>query len=314
MLYRGEDAQITSYLERAVTVGALRQRRRPLPGRSAAPEALQLRGAALGAEEGAGIDVMDAVGTNIRIDVRQRQVMRMLPRINEEVNEEWAHDKTRHHVDALVRNRLDRPWVREKGKLREASWSEALDAVRQAAEEGRGERRGDRRRPARRRECMRRRSCWRAWARPCSKAARPGRPSTCRAWPRCRSTRPSRGSRRADAILLVGANPRWEAPLVNTRIRKAQRKGAQDFRDRAGSRPRHAGQWIGNDLKLFGKLPKEVSDAFANAERPAVIVGAGALAANALGAALASRSRSSWSVTAGTASTSSTPPRRGWPA
>ena len=64
-----------------------------------------------------GIDVMDAVGTNIRIDVRQRQVMRMLPRINEEVNEEWAHDKTRHHVDGLVRNRLDRPWLREKGKL-----------------------------------------------------------------------------------------------------------------------------------------------------------------------------------------------------
>src|SRR5678809_295067 len=65
-----------------------------------------------------GIDVMDAVGTNIRMDVRQRQVMRILPRINDAVNEEWAHDKTRHHVDALVRNRLDRPWLREGGKLR----------------------------------------------------------------------------------------------------------------------------------------------------------------------------------------------------
>src|SRR5438093_1208272 len=60
------------------------------------------------------------------IDVRQGQVMRMLPRINEDVNEEWISDKTRHHVDALVRNRLDRPWVRDKGKLREASWTEAL--------------------------------------------------------------------------------------------------------------------------------------------------------------------------------------------
>src|SRR5438046_7608203 len=69
---------------------------------------------------------MDAVGSNIRLDVRQRQVMRILPRINEDVNEEWISDKTRHHVDALVRNRLDRPWVREKGKLREASWPEAL--------------------------------------------------------------------------------------------------------------------------------------------------------------------------------------------
>ena len=61
-----------------------------------------------------GIDVMDAVGSNIRLDVRQRQVMRILPRVNEDVNEEWISDKTRHHVDALVRNRLDRPWVREK--------------------------------------------------------------------------------------------------------------------------------------------------------------------------------------------------------
>src|SRR5437763_14317313 len=70
---------------------------------------------------------MDVVCTNIRLDVRQRQVMRILPRINEDVNEEWISDKTRHHVDALVRNRLDRPWVREKGKLREASWREALE-------------------------------------------------------------------------------------------------------------------------------------------------------------------------------------------
>ena len=56
-----------------------------------------------------------------------RLIMRILPRVNDDVNEEWISDKTRHHVDALVRNRLDRPWVREKGKLREASWSEALD-------------------------------------------------------------------------------------------------------------------------------------------------------------------------------------------
>ena len=61
-----------------------------------------------------GIDVMDAVGTNIRIDHRFREVMRALPRLNEDVNEEWAHDKTRHCVDGLVRNRLDRPWVRRR--------------------------------------------------------------------------------------------------------------------------------------------------------------------------------------------------------
>ena len=120
------------------------------------------------------IDVMDAVGTNIRLDVRQRQVMRILPRINEDVNEEWISDKTRHHVDALVRNRLDRPWVREKGKLREASWQEALEIFAEQAEEGRAAR--SRRSPATcstPRRCMRRRSCSKGRGRTCSKVGRP---------------------------------------------------------------------------------------------------------------------------------------------
>ena len=95
---------------------------------------------------------MDAVGSNIRLDVRQRQVMRILPRINEDVNEEWISDKTRHHVDALVRNRLDRPWVREKGKLREASWTDALELFAKRLKKAGQQGRGDRRRPARRRD------------------------------------------------------------------------------------------------------------------------------------------------------------------
>src|SRR3569832_2097213 len=127
MLYRGEDSQTTPYLEHAVSgelsgnladvcpVGALLQK----------PQSFETRPWEL--KRVNGIDVMDAVGSNIRFDVRQRQVMRILPRINEDVNEEWISDKTRHHVDALVRNRLDRPWVREKGKLREASWTETLE-------------------------------------------------------------------------------------------------------------------------------------------------------------------------------------------
>src|SRR6185369_15842069 len=75
------------------------------------------------------IDVMDAVGTNIRLDSRGRQVLRCLPVINEDVNEEWASDKTRHAVDGLVRRRLDRPYVRKAGKLVEATWDEAFGAI-----------------------------------------------------------------------------------------------------------------------------------------------------------------------------------------
>src|SRR4051812_21128306 len=126
MLYRGEDSQITSYLERTVTselagnladvcpVGALLQK----------PQIFESRPWEL--RRGAGGGVLDAGGSNILLHGRPRAGGGLPPRINEDVNEEWISDKTRHHVDALVRNRLDRPWVRDKGKLKETSWSDAL--------------------------------------------------------------------------------------------------------------------------------------------------------------------------------------------
>ena len=81
------------------------------------------------------IDVMDGVGSAIRVDTRGREVMRILPRVNEAVNEEWISDKTRHVVDGLRTQRLDRPYIRENGKLRAASWPEAFAAI--AAKAGR---------------------------------------------------------------------------------------------------------------------------------------------------------------------------------
>src|SRR3546814_15402200 len=115
--------QITSYLEHAVAselsgnivdlcpVGALTSK----------PYAFEARPWEL--SKTLGIDMMDAVGTNVRIDARGRQVLRVLPRVNDDVNEEWASDKTRHHVDGLVRRRLDRPYVRNGGQMVEATWA-----------------------------------------------------------------------------------------------------------------------------------------------------------------------------------------------
>src|SRR6059058_1269005 len=95
------------------------------------------------------------------------------------------------------------------------------------------------------------------------------------------------GIENADVVLLVGSNMRWEAPLIATRVRKIARKGGRIF----GIGPEvdlgMKVEWIGNDLKLLSSLPKAVSEAFSKAERPAVIVGPGALAAGGLGAALA---------------------------
>src|SRR5579862_6169597 len=75
------------------------------------------------------IDVLDAVGANIRVDTRGPEVLRILPRLNEDVNEEWLADKSRFAVDGLKRRRLDRPWVRRNGKLRAATWDEAFNAI-----------------------------------------------------------------------------------------------------------------------------------------------------------------------------------------
>jgi NADH-quinone oxidoreductase subunit G len=287
MLYRGEDSQISSYLEHAVTtelagnladvcpVGALLQR----------PQIFEMRPWEL--RRVPGIDVMDAVGSNIRLDVRQRQVMRILPRINEDVNEEWISDKTRHHVDALVRFRLDRPWVREKGKLREASWQEALQLFAKRLKRAGAKVAAiagdllDAETMYAARKLLERQGSTLLEGRQTGLAY----DTTSLSAVNFNST--IAGIENADVVLLVGSNIRWEAPLIATRLRKVVRKGGKIF----GIGPEidlgMKVQWLGDDLKLLGGLPSEVTDAFAKAERPAMIVGPGALAAGGLGAALA---------------------------
>ncbi len=126
---RGEDMEITTYLESAMgselqanvadlcPVGALLQK----------PAAFKARPWEMNKTE--VIDVMDGLGSNIRVDSRGREVLRILPRINDAVNEEWISDKTRHIVDGLKTQRLDRPYVRRDGRLAPATWAEAFAAI-----------------------------------------------------------------------------------------------------------------------------------------------------------------------------------------
>src|SRR3954449_10633922 len=129
LIGRGEDAEITTYLEHAMTselqgnvidlcpVGALTSK----------PFAFQARPWELSKTE--SIDVMDALGSAIRVDTRGREVMRVMPRVNDDVNEEWISDKTRHVADGLRTQRLDQPYVRKGGRLVPASWQEAFAAI-----------------------------------------------------------------------------------------------------------------------------------------------------------------------------------------
>src|SRR5436305_10199234 len=126
---RGEDMEITTYLESALTSGFQGNLVDigPAGALTSKPYAFAARPWELGKTQ--SIDVMDAVGSAIRVDTRGREVMRILPRVNEAVNEEWISDKTRHVVDGLRTQRLDRPYIREAGQLRPASWAEAFAAI-----------------------------------------------------------------------------------------------------------------------------------------------------------------------------------------
>jgi NADH-quinone oxidoreductase subunit G len=275
---RGENMEITSYLEAALTselsgnvvdlcpVGALVSK----------PYSFEARPWEL--RKIPAIDVMDAVGTNIRLDARQREVMRALPRLNEDVNEEWAHDKTRHVVDGLLRRRLDRPWIRRDGKLEEASWAEAFALIAEQLEGVRGDEvaavAGDLQ------------DLESVYALKTLLAAYGSNLHECRqdgarfdvaspAAYRFNST--IAGIEEIRAILLVGTNPRWEAPLVNTRIRKAVKAGAKVFAIGPEIDLTYPATWLGNDLSLLSNLSDDVRKGFQSSENAAVIVGMGAL-------------------------------------
>ncbi|HEX8553881.1 MAG TPA: NADH-quinone oxidoreductase subunit NuoG, partial [Sphingomonas sp.] len=282
-IYRGENMQITSYLEEAVTselsgnvvdlcpVGALTSK----------PYRYEARPWEL--HRTLTIDVQDAVGTNIRLDSRGRQVLRCLPRINEDVNEEWAHDKTRHHVDGLVRRRLDRPYVRRDGRLVPVSWDVAFATIA-AVNAGSSVAvvAGDLA------DCETMYAA-KVLARGMGSSLLEGRQTgmdyDTSSLAAVNFNTTIAGTERADAILLIGTNLRWEAPLVNTRVRKAIKRGAKVFAIGPETDLTYKVDWLGADLSVLGSLPERVTELFAKAERPMVIVGGAALK-GAHGAAL----------------------------
>ena len=278
-LYRGENMQITSYLEHTVTselsgnvidlcpVGALTSK----------PYAFQARPWELKRTD--TIDVMDAVGTNIQVGARGDTVMRVTPRVNDAVNEEWASDKTRFAADGLSKRRLDRPYVRRGGKLVAVSWAEAFQAVRAGLAGLSGDQIaalvGDLSAVEdvfALKQLLARLGSTRIESRVDSAHILPG----VRASYLFNST--IAGIATTDAVLLVGANPRWEAPLVNTRLRKAVKTGAKVFAIGDPVDLTYPVTWLDDDLGLLGDLPQAASDALIAAQRPAMILGMGALA------------------------------------
>ena len=279
---RGESMEVTTYVEQALStelagnlvdlcpVGALTSK----------PYAFEARPWELTKTE--SVDVLDALGSNIRIDTRGAQVMRVLPRLNDDVNEEWISDKTRHAIDGLRHQRLDRPYVRTKGKLVEATWDQAFAAIAAKLKGLDGSKiaaivgdQCDAESMVALKDLM----------------ASLGSPNVdCRQdGAKIDGPRGSyifnagvRGIDQADAILLIGTNPRTEAPVLNARIRKRYLHGkcpvasigtAEDLTypvERLGAGPATLRELVDGKLGFFAKLK--------DAKNPMIVVGMGALA------------------------------------
>ena len=284
-LYRGEDMQITTYLEHAAKheLSANVIDLCPVGALTSKPYAFEARPWEL--KKTNAIDVSDAVGANIRIDSRGREVLRILPRINDDVNEEWISDKARYLVDGLTARRLDKPWLRKNGKLVAATWDEAFAAIAKV-------------KPGK------------------SVAAVAGDMVDCETMFAAKALVGALGSKllegrqtgldydtsslaavnfnstlagieTADAILIVCSQIRHEAPLVNVRLRKAAKRGAKIFIVGPEWETTFKASFLGADVAVLGKLPKDVSDAMKAAKRPAIILGGAGLGKGALGACLA---------------------------
>ncbi|MGJ5134210.1 NADH-quinone oxidoreductase subunit NuoG [Bradyrhizobium sp. SZCCHNS3052] len=288
---RGEDMEITTYLEQALSselqgnlvdicpVGALTSK----------PYAFAARPWELGKTQ--SIDVMDGVGSAIRVDTRGREVMRILPRINDAVNEEWISDKTRHVVDGLRTQRLDRPYVREDGKLRAASWPEAFKAIATKLSRIDGKRIGAIAGDLAAVEEMFALKDLLAKLGSTNVAVQGGDSFDAKLGRASYLFNPTiAGIEQADAILIIGANPRKEAAVLNARIRKRWRSGQLKV-GVVGPKAdlTYAYEHIGagtDSLSDVAAGKHSFATTFRNAKNPIVLVGAGAAARHDGGAIL----------------------------
>ncbi len=282
---RGEGMEITTYLEKSVSselsgnvidlcpVGALTSK----------PYAFKARSWELNKCE--TIDVMDAVGSNIRIDSRGIEIMRILPRLNEEINEEWISDKTRFCYDGLKYQRLDKPYVKTDGKLKEANFDQALEVATKKLQSLKADQIA-------------------ALSSSTSSAEEifalkklmenlGSKNFDCRLNGEKLSSKDRSsylfntsiaGIEEADALLIIGVNPRLDAPILNARIRKRfLSKKLKVAAIGLDADLTYAYQNLGSDLSALSEIlsgKSEFSKVLKGAKKPMLILGSDAVSGN----------------------------------
>ncbi len=275
---RGEDTEITTYLERAMTSELSGCVADICPVGALLPKPQNFRGRPWEFVKTPSVDVMDAVGSAIRVDTRGREVMRILPRVNEAVNEEWISDKTRQIVDGLKRQRLDRAYVRENGRLRAAAWPEAFAAIAAKAKGAAGDRIGA---IAGDLVSVEEMFALKALVESLGSANLDCRQDGTKLDPKFGRASylfntTIEGIEQATSLLIVGANPRKEAAVLNARIRKRWRQGAFPIAligEKVDLTCPY--DWVGAGADAIADYAGKAQSA---GERPMVIVGQAALA------------------------------------
>jgi NADH-quinone oxidoreductase subunit G len=279
---RGEHMEIDTYVEKALSseLSGCMVDLCPVGALTSKPYAFTARPWELKKTE--TIDVLDALGSNIRVDSKGNGVARILPRNNDDINEEWLGDKSRFAVDGLASQRLDRPYVREGGKLRPASWNEALKLAAQKLSAAKPESvaaiAGDL-------------ADLEAMTALKDLMAAIGSPNldcrqdfakldaSCRAGYLFNTT--IAGIEQADALLMIGTNPRKEAPVLNARLRKRALKGKFPA---AAIGPKmdltFSHEHLGESAKLIEEIAEgrhPFAQVLKGAAKPMLILGQGAL-------------------------------------
>jgi NADH-quinone oxidoreductase subunit G len=279
---RGENMEVGTYVEAAVAseMSANIIDLCPVGALTSKPYAFEARPWELTKTE--SVDVMDAVGSNVRVDSRGREVMRVLPILNEDINEEWISDKTRYACDGLTRQRLDKPYAKVGGKLQPVNWSDAFNIISNRLQGLEGSKIGaivgdmcDAEAMTALKDLM---------------VALGSANIDCRqdgakldASSRARYTFNTTitGIEDADACLIIGSNPRLEAPIINARLRKRALAGGfpigligrpvdLTYKHKTLGAGPQALEEIANGTHPFAKVLQK-------AERPMLIIGQGAL-------------------------------------
>lgn len=280
---RGEHMEIGTYIEKTISSELSGNMIDICPVGALTSKPYSFRGRSWELTSTPSIDVLDAVGSSIRIDSRGREVMRILPRRNDEVNEDWISDKTRFAYDGLKYQRLDQPYARDKnGRLQPISWDGAFDIIVERLQHIPGNHiaaiAGD---MVDLEAMVALKDLMTALGSPHLDCRQDG--SEVGDGPRCSYlfNTTIEGIEQADFCLLIGTNPRWEAPLVNARLRKNYLATGLPV---AFLGPYHdlgyPADYLGNDPLILEEILKgkhPVSIALKKAQFPMMILGQSAL-------------------------------------